>query len=212
MTGARLRSLARRVAITGCAMGMACAALGTVQASASVLGAKPTINTYKSWDGSEDVIPFGCPDTTTYGQVITVPGGYTKLNKFTFSWINLGTGSMKVRGEVYAWDGAKATGSAIYQSAARFVSFSDGLYHFETFKPGGVPVTAGHQYVIFASIDKDYEKCKNSYEVGWAYTGADVYAGGGFVYQNNAGDESQWTTTDWTTFGGADIAFKAYLG
>jgi hypothetical protein len=212
MTGARLRSFARRVAVTGCAIGMAFAALGTAQASASVLGAKPTINTYKSWDGSEDVVPFGCPDTTTYGQVITVPSGYSKLNKFTFSWVNLGTGSMKARGEVYAWDGSKATGSALYQSAARFVSFSDGLYHFETFKPGGVPVTAGQQYVIFASIDKEYEKCKNNYEVGWAYTGADVYAGGGFVYQNNAGDESQWTTSAWNTFGGADIAFKAYLG
>jgi hypothetical protein len=210
MTG-RLRSLARRVAITGCAVGMAFAALGTAQASASVAGAKPTINTYKQWNGSTDVVPFGCPDTTTYGQVITVPGGYTKLNKFTFSWTNLTSGSMKVRGEVYAWDGSKATGSALYQSAPRFVSFTDSLFHFETFKPGGVPVTAGHQYVIFASIDKEYEKCKNNYEVGWAWVGSDVYAGGNFVYQNNSGDESQWTTTPWSFFGTDDLAFKAYL-
>src|SRR5262245_15628606 len=161
MTGARVRSLARRVAITGCAVGMAFAALGSSQAFASVAGTKPTINTYKSWDGSEDVIPFGCPDTTTYGQVITVPSGKSHLNKFTFAWVNLNSGSFKVRGEVYAWDGAKATGSALYQSPARFVAISDGLYHFETFKPGGASVTAGHQYVIFASIDREYEKCKN---------------------------------------------------
>jgi len=117
---------------------------------------------------------------------------------------------MKVRGEVYAWDGSKATGSALYQSAARFVSFSDSLFHFETFKAGGIPVTAGHQYVIFASIDKEYEKCKNNYTLGWAAVDDSVYAGGTFVYQNNSGDESQWTTTPWNTFG-LDLAFKAYL-
>jgi len=211
MTGSGLRALARRAAITGCAAGLAILALGTVSASAMVNSAKPTINTYKFWDGSQIVIPFGCPDTTTYGQVITVPAGKTLLNKYTFSWENIGgSGSMKVRGEVYAWDGTKATGSALYQSAARFVSFGDSLFHFETFKVGGAVVTPGHQYVIFASIDKDYEKCKNSYEVGWAYTSADVYGGGNFVFQNNSGDESQWTTTPWTDFG-ADLAFKAYL-
>lgn len=31
-----------------------------------------------------------------------------------------------------------------------------------------------------------------------------------FVYQNDAGDESQWTTVAWSTFG-LDLAFKAYL-
>src|SRR6478609_9177673 len=182
MSGPRFRSLARRVAVTGCAAGLAILALGTVSASAGVAGAKPTINTYKTWDGSTFVSSFGCPDTTTYGQVITVPSGKTKLNKFTFSWKNLSTGSMKVRGEVYAWDGAKATGSALYQSEARFVSFGDSLFHFETFKPNGVPVTAGHQYVIFASIDKEYEKCKNGYELVWAWLGTDGYAGGNFVF------------------------------
>jgi hypothetical protein len=36
------------------------------------------------------------------------------------------------------------------------------------------------------------------------------YAGGTFVYQNNSGDKSQWTTTPWNSFG-LDLAFKAYL-
>jgi hypothetical protein len=110
---------------------------------------------------------------------------------------------------VYAWDGTKATGSALYESKPKTISFSDGLFHKVGFRPTLVPVTPGAQYVIFASIDKDYEKCTNSYEMGWGYIGSDVYSGGGFVYQNNAGDENQWTATPWNTFGGADIAFKA---
>jgi len=170
------------------------------------------LSTYKSWDGSSYVQPFGCPDTTTYGQVVTIPNGQTHLDKFHFSWINLGTGSMVVRGEVYAWDGTKATGSALYQSKRMTISFNDGVFHTVTFKPNLVPVTPGKQYVLFASIDKDYEKCTNSYEVGWGYIpSGDPDPNGLFVYQNNAGDESQWTTTAWSTFGGLDLAYKASL-
>jgi len=166
------------------------------------------INTYNSWDGSSYIQPFGCPDTTTYGQVITIPSGQTHLGKFHFSWKNLDTGSMVVRGEVYAWDGTKATGSALYESKKKTLSFSDGLFHKVGFRPPSlISVTPGAQYVIFASIDKDYEQCTNNYQFGWGWISNDVYAGGAFVYQNNAGDESQWTLTPWNSFG--DTAFKA---
>jgi hypothetical protein len=30
------------------------------------------------------------------------------------------------------------------------------------------------------------------------------------VFQNNTGDETQWTTTPWYTFG-IDLAFKSFL-
>jgi hypothetical protein len=189
---------------TACAAALALAALGSSPAMAK------KINTVASWDGSSYVQPFGCPDTTTYGQVITVPHGQHSLNKFSFEWINLDTGKMVMRGEVYAWDGSKATGSALWEGAPKRVSFSDGVFHTETFRPGSIPVTPGSQYVLFASIDKDYEKCTNNYELGWGLvTSGDPYPGGGFVYQNNAGDESQWTTTAWSSFGGEDVAFIA---
>ena len=160
------------------------------------------------WDGSQAVFNFGCPNTTTYGQVITVPEGMSALDKFTFAWTNHATtGSTRVRGEVYAWDGSKATGSALFESGPRLVSFTDSLFHFEAFKPGGVSVTAGSQYVIFASIDKNFRRCTDNYTLGWAAVNDSVYAGGTFVFQNNTGDETQWTTTQWYTFG-IDLAFK----
>src|SRR5437763_9482772 len=158
---------------TASAVAFAFAALGSNPAMA--------ISTYNSWDGSSFVQPFGCPDTTTYGQVITIPNGQTHLGKFHFSWVNLNSGSMVVRGEVYAWDGAKATGSALYESNPKTISFSDGLFHKVGFKATLVPVTPGAQYVIFASIDKEFEKCTNNYVMGWGYIGSDVYSGGGFV-------------------------------
>ncbi len=206
-----LRSLVRRAAVTGCALVCALTAFGGAQASASVARTRPTINTFTRWDGSQAVFNFGCPNTTTYGQVITIPEGKSALDKFTFAWTNFETtGSMRVRGEVYAWDGSKATGSALFESGPRFVSFTDSLFHFEAFKPGGVSVTAGSQYVIFASIDKNFRRCTDNYTLGWAAVNDSVYAGGTFVFQNNTGDETQWTTTQWYTFG-IDLAFKAFL-
>jgi hypothetical protein len=187
------------------------AALGATQASASTAKRHPTINTYKNWDGSQEVVEFGCPNTTTYGQVIKVPGHKAHLDKFSFSWINFsGSGSMVVRGEVYAWDGSKATGASLYESAPRTVAFGDALFHKESFKPAGIPVTAGAQYVMFASIDKDFEECTGTYTLGWAAVDDASYSGGTFVFQNNGGDESQWTSSAWSTFG-IDLAFKAYL-
>jgi hypothetical protein len=107
--------------------GFASAAFGSSQASAST-EAHATINTLKDWNGSQYIFPFGCPSITTYGQVITVPAIKTQLNNFTFAWRNYsGSGSMVVRGEVYAWDGTKATGASAFESGTRTIAFGDGL-------------------------------------------------------------------------------------
>ena len=186
---------------TACVLACAFTALGSNPASA--------IGTYKSWDGSQQVGSFGCPNTTTYGQVITVRKR-TMLNKFTFSWVNGSSGSMVVRGEVYAWDGSKATGSALWESRPRTISFQDSAFHKETFKPGALPLSQGGQYVLFASIDKDYEQCTDNYTVDWGSVDDGTYGDGTFVYQNNSGDEGQWTVTPWNTFG-IDLAFYAAM-
>src|SRR5665213_3946184 len=81
------------------------------------------INTHKKWDGRQNVYIFGCIATSTYGQVITIPAGVHQMNEFRFWWGGLSTGSMVVRGEVYAWDGNKATGSALYESAPKTIAF-----------------------------------------------------------------------------------------
>lgn len=182
---------------------LAFTALGTGPASA--------ISTYAAWNGSQEVNPFGCPNTTTYGQVITVKNK-TMLNKFSFTWMYLGVGggSMTVRGEVYQWDGQKATGSALWESDPMKFSFTDGVFHKEVFKPGALPLTSGTRYVLFASIDKDFAKCQNDYVVGWGAVDDGAYANGTFVFQNNGGNSANWTTSPWSGFG-LDLAFDAKL-
>jgi hypothetical protein len=206
-------SSVRRVVIAVSALTLILMAFGAAQASAGTAGVAKkhaTINTFKGWQGNQVVIPFGCPDTTTYGQTLTVPGHKVKLNKVTWTWSGQGS-SMVVRFEVYAWDGTKATGPNLFESAPRTISFADGLYHHVSFNAHATHVTPGQQYVVFASIDKDYESCTNNYEVGWGATDDTAYGGGTFVFQNNSGNEANWTTVPWNT-ASIDSVFKAYLG
>jgi len=170
------------------------------------------LSTYGAWDGSNYIYPFGCDNTATYGQVITVKGK-TTLNNFAFSWAtyNDTTGSMVVRAEVYAWDGTKATGNALWESQPRTISYSDSAFHTERFKPGALPLTKHTQYVLFASFSKDFGSCTNNYNLKWGLVDDSAYPNGTFVYQNNGGDASQWTTEPWETTYGSDLAFKAAL-
>jgi hypothetical protein len=193
----------RALLVAACAAAFTIAGLGT--------GSAKTISTYSNWNGSDYVYPFGCSDTTTYGQLVTVPKK-TMLNKFSFWWANVpggNSGEMVVRAEVYAWDGQKATGSALWESKPTHISYGDSSFHKATFKPGALPLTKGAQYVLFASIAKDYEECTNDYELIWGTVDDTSYSGGTFVYQNNGGDESQWTTVPWTTTYGRDTTFSA---
>ena len=199
-----METMYRRASLAAaCTAAFALTALGSSPASA--------ITTYPAWDGSEEVSSFGCPNTTTYGQVITVKNKDI-LSKFAFSWKYAGEsgGSMVVRGEVYQWDGSKATGSALWESEPRKVSFTDGVFHSEVFKPGALPLTPDTRYVLFASIDKDFAKCKNGYVVGWGAVDDGAYTGGTFVFQNNAGNSANWTVSPWSAFG-LDLAFDAKL-
>jgi hypothetical protein len=190
----------RALLVAACAAMFTCAGLAGSSAK--------SIGTYKRWNGSDNVYPFGCADTTTYGQLVTVPATNT-LNKFSFWWANHTSGSMVVRGEVYAWDGQKATGNALWESPRKHISYSDSSFHQVTFKPGALPLTPGAKYVLFASIAKDYAKCTNGYELVWGTVDDTSYRGGTFVYQNNGGDGSQWTTMPWTTTYGSDTTFVA---
>jgi hypothetical protein len=207
----------KRVAVGASVATLAFGAFGMTAASASTAGGSATIDTYGSWDGSTYIQPFGCPDTSTYGQTITIPAGKTMLKKFTFAWTDLSSGTFTVRGEVYAWDSATqhATGKAVGHTGKKVINSGHSGFYDETFKVKHAKVTAGQQYVIFVTLDKDYSVCNTStFTVGWGgITDDNAYPGGTFVYQNNGegqGGSANWTTVPWNSFGW-DLAFKAYL-
>jgi len=169
------------------------------------------IGTKKKWDGVQREPGFGCVNaTTTFGQVITVPSNKHTLNKFSFWWVRSTNGSMVVRGEVYAWDGQKATGNSLYESSPRTINFTDDSFHKEGFAPAGLAVTPGARYVLFASTDKDFGQCSEGAVLAWGAVDDSAYAGGTFVFLNSGGDSGKWTTQTWHT-AGLDTAFKAAI-
>jgi hypothetical protein len=216
--GARLR----RALLVGGGVAAVSLALASGALASTMIGNTPP------WNGSPIISGFGYGQpccTATYGQTVTVPATDTTLHSFTF-YVQLPT-NLTFRGEVYAWDpttgnpanntSGNATGPALYESGPMHTtSYNGGIGPFEpiTFKTGGINLTAGAQYVLFFTISRDYAADAPAAGIpGFAgYTATDTYSGGDFVFLNNGGDTSQWTTTPWSNlvaFGADDLAFTA---
>ena len=118
----------------------------------------PTIDTYLDWEG-DSIYSFGRPDTSTYGQVITVPVDETDLVRFRFYMHEYaGEGHLILRGEVYEWNGQMAIGPALWEGAQRRIALTaSDPWRRVGFRVGGVELQPGGEYVLFASISKDYE-------------------------------------------------------
>jgi hypothetical protein len=168
--------------------------------------ADTVIDTTLGWDGSSAVAPFGLPDTATYGQTITVPLTDTSLTSFSFEMNQPASDIFK--GYVFAWDGLKASGSSLYTSPV--MSTSGSGFQEITFNTGGLSLTPGGTYVLFASAS---EIPASTGTGTWGQPNiSNPYSGGGFVFMNNGTDSSQWTTVNWVQnlLGiGGDLAFKA---
>jgi hypothetical protein len=95
---------------------------------------------------------------------------------------------------------------------------SGGSPHPITFNiRGGLPLTAGKQYVLFFTTSVDFTANAGITAIGFVgYTPTDTYSGGDWVYVDDGGDPNQWTTKGWThpalfpdTFFADDLAFQA---
>ena len=180
--------------------------------------ASTTIGNNPPWDGHTVLNGFGvsgAPNyfTPTYGQTVTVPATDTNLDSFTF-YADLPT-NLLFRGEVYAWDPTtldpsnpyamgSATGPALYESGQMHTTSYDSGSAPQpiTFNiPGGLPLTAGAQYVLFFTTSRDYaaNAAANITDTGFVgYTATDTYSGGDLVYVDDGGDPNNWTTLAWT--------------
>jgi len=153
----------------------------------------------------------GSPNPATIGQTFTVDGGATRLDIFSL-YIRQTSGSpVMFQAYVYAWDGTKAIGSQLYQSAIMTTSGTGPGYQQLTFNTGGIMLTPASQYVVFLN---------SSYPFAGFNTGSimplqgDTYGGGNLVFLNNSTNFSQIFTTPWgnfngTAFQGSDLAFRA---
>jgi hypothetical protein len=166
------------------------------------------INTIPSWDGIAFYSPFGVPNTATYGQTISVAPGTAVLSSFGFEIGNC-TANVSFRGEVYAWDGTKATGPSLFESPVTNVT-SSGPFQLVTFNAGGLTLPPG-VYVLFASTSRDQTEAPAA-GCQWGVTPNNTaYPGGNLVLLNNGPTPSQWTTAAWTSVA-LDFAFQVNMG
>jgi hypothetical protein len=209
------RSSPFRASTLGAAAGLAALAL----ALPSGAHASPvTVDTLASWDATTSVNAYGTGATHTYGQIVTAPAGATQLREFALQ-VSLPT-ALVSRAEVYAWDGTKAVGPALYESAPFSTTTpptnDDGDPQFElvTFAIPSAPVVAGQQYVMFLSVDRDLATTPPALRGVFGGVPADTYPDGAYVYFNDASADD-WTASAWdggVTDGYAsqyDLAFRA---
>jgi hypothetical protein len=164
------------------------------------------INTIPSWDGIRFVEPFGAPNAATYGQTITVTPGSAVVSSFGFE-IGYCNATVTFRGEVYAWDGAKATGPSLFESEPALTQGISDTFQLVTFNTNALTLAPGN-YVLFATTSKN-QVTASACEWG-SLPSLAAYPAGSHVFMNNGADPSQWTTVAWGTEP-FDLAFEVNM-
>jgi hypothetical protein len=171
---------------------------------AGSLMAAANIDTVPAWNGTSFISSFGIPNTATYGQTITVAPGTGLLLSFAFEMTCNVT--VVIRGEVYAWDGNKATGPSLFESTPISVTAAPNntTYQLITINTGGVALAPG-AYVLFVTTSRDAGANSTCRFGSVANT---TYPDGLFVFQNNGTNFGQLFTNNWSTIA-SDLAFQA---
>lgn len=162
-----------------------------------------TISTTGAWDGISALAPFGSPDTATYGQVVKATG--SQLDSFSFI-VDL-PDTLQFKAYAYAWDGAKATGPALFASGATTDNGSG--FNTVSFNTGGAAVNNGQDYVLFLSISELYAANNGAGTGVFASVDAGTYTDGDFYWFNNSGNFSYLTGQSWQKWVSGDFAFTA---
>src|ERR1700742_1775377 len=161
----------------------------------AVAQALPAVDTSP---GDATLAPFGeAPGgTPTYGQTITAPNDDHVLQGFTITTATV-PATTTFRGELFAWDGAKATGASLFESGPMTPAAAAPQTFSFDMGPGGQVLTAGGQYVLFLTTSKD----DGTGNGALAARDDDPYPGGRYVFTD--GDASTWTTAAWSDLGGS---------
>ena len=159
---------------------------------------------------------FGYPQASqTFGETITAPLTDHVLSSFSFEMML--PASIQLRAYVYEWDGSKAEGSQLFASDPVHTRNSNTfqLFNFDT---GGITMTAGESYVLFASTvgtGSDFGVWGRPKPLQYDAS-LNFYSGGEFVFINGR-TSADWLNKAWMTSSnnsnplgpGGDIAFSA---
>lgn len=188
------------------------AALVALGLAAHPAQAQTTVSTVSQGTGANYESPWGVTDTSTYGQTFTAPSDNV-LNDVSFYLGTRygGSGPINYQAYVYAWDGSKATGPALFTSAVESytptgVGNASNLVYTST---GNTILTAGQKYVAFLTT-AGLQTGQLQSSSFWAMTdsASGAYSGGDFVFFNSGNNFNALTTHAWDDTGtGWDTKF-----
>jgi hypothetical protein len=167
--------------------------LAFVAAGPSSAATSVVIDTIPSEVGT--LMPFGVPDTVTYGQTVKVPDGFPLLSSYAVRMFD--SADLIFRGVVYAYVPGGLPGEPLWVGPPIQLGTS-GARVTVSFNPN-LQLDSGATYVIGATTI--YDLAQGARVTDWATT-PDVYPDGDVVY---------WNTTDpaWEVRINVDFSFTA---
>ena len=150
-------------------------------------------------DGTGGIAYLGEPDTTSYGQYFTAPGGV--LKGFSFQALSGESGDVAL--VVAAWDGSKAVGPALYTSAA--INYAGGS-QFLGAGDINLALTAGTDYIAYLTVAGIAAPISHVMIVG---SDTATAIGGGFRYLNSNLVDPLALNFDWNGFPTQHLAYTA---
>jgi hypothetical protein len=164
------------------------------------------IDTTGNWFGGQGAGTLGNPAfSPTFGQTFTAPSDNVLTNFTVYTRATFGA-SLHARAYVYAWDGNSITGPALFTGGPLTLTNPSGSSSFtEVPTATNVVLNAGSQYVFMMTI---LGEPASSGSAVFGLTSSDPYGGGGH-WQSNSTTIDDLGVTNWNSFGGLDLAFKA---
>ncbi|MBA5639363.1 PEP-CTERM sorting domain-containing protein [Duganella sp. LX20W] len=145
------------------------------------------------------IYSMGAPDTTSYGEFFTAPGGV--LKSFTFQALSGVSGNVDLT--IAAWDGSKPVGPALYTSAP--ISYNGGVQYLGA-NGINLTLTAGTNYIAYLTVAGVASPMS---EVSIAGSNSDGGLGGGFRFLNSAGTDPLTLQTPWSSWYVPAMAYTA---
>lgn len=169
-------------------------------AAATLSGAAQADSVYSNADdGTEGITSMGNPDTTSYGQFFTAPGGILKAFSFQ-AWSGFGGNVALV---IANWDGSKAVGPALYRSAPIYY---DGGSQFLGANGIDLALNAGSDYIAYLTLSGLTSPFDN---VTIAGSQTDTGLGGGFRFLNSALVDPLTLNESWSDWSTPHMAYSA---
>jgi len=170
--------------------------------SGTVTAQTANIDTHASWNQSYKLGTFGGAGTRTYGQTFSVTSE-SVLSSFSF-YMGCNPGDT-FHTRIYAWDGTKITGNALFAAPPETAPSGSYTTFLEYSYTPQIRLMPG-DYVFFATTTLNSTSTSGS--CYWGRRIVDAYTGGSLVFLNSSPlDFSSLSSTSWGTATG-DFAFK----